>query len=1239
MLSSLGLHSRLVLLVLVALVPVFGLFAWVASDHQKSALQLARASLQADALLAAASQQALVEATKQLLGDIAISPLLRDSRPGACSEYLRSLQTQQPAYADLGVIALDGVLLCHSERARIGAQAGDRLVFKQVMANRQFVIGQYGTGRSSGKSGLGFAVPVYNPAGAFTAVAFTVVDVAAFDASLAAVALPDGARLALIDRNGTVLAARPGMPGIVGSQPAGAAHAFLRSAQAGVREAPDAAGEQQVYAFAPVPGAARGALFVAVSMPRSLIAALPHKIFLFELGILMATALLGMVCAGWMGKRLIVSPARAILREADELAQGNLGARVALGAVYKGELGHLAQAFNRMAESLQARQGELDGALLHLGREHGLLELIVNSMSEGVIAADAQGRFLLFNAAARKLFLGDEAKAATLATWRQRHELVTLDGRTLDIAEDRPLSRAIRGESIDGWDLLLRMPDVKDRVIRMNTRPLRNAAGQLVGGLVVFTDITERKLAEDFAGGQEQVLELIAGGAPLQASLEAIVRLIENRAPGGLCSILLLEDGQLRHGVAPSLPERFNQQVDGLAVAEAAGACGTAAFRKEAVVVPDMATDPLMRDYLALAREFGLQACWSTPVLSTGGEVLATFAIYHRTPHQPQPQEFELVDTAVRLARIAIERTRAEEALLGSETRFRELAENVEDVFYNRDFASGRFLYVSPAYERLWRSSRESLYADARAYREPIHPEDRPVEAGARQRQARGEITNLEYRLVDPDGDIRWIRDRSYPVLNAAGVVERIVGTARDITGRKLADLELTRTNRALQLLSRCNAALTRMDDEAELLGQVCRLAVEVGGYRMAWVGYAQDDATLSIRPMAHAGQENGYLSSVRLTWDATQPTGQGPAGQTVRSGKASISENIARGANHFHWHEEALREGYRSAVFLPLRDASRTFGLLGLYSGATDKLATDEIKLLQDMADNLAFGIGSLRARLERRRGQEAARLTAAKLRDQASEILRLNASLEERVRQRTAQLQTANRELEAFSYSVSHDLRTPLSAIDGFSNLLGKDLETGAASERNKHYLARIRAGVVQMGELIDALLSLARVSRTSLRWDKVDLSALAKSVLDGYREREPGRTAQFDIEPELMAQGDPRLLQQVLDNLLGNAWKFSRRQPQTHIVFRRERGADGEAVYAVQDQGAGFDMAYSDKLFGAFERLHSVAEFAGTGIGLATVQRIVTRHGGRVWAESAPGHGATFYFTLGEAPAEDL
>ena len=315
-------------------------------------------------------------------------------------------------------------------------------------------------------------------------------------------------------------------------------------------------------------------------------------------------------------------------------------------------------------------------------------------------------------------------------------------------------------------------------------------------------------------------------------------------------------------------------------------------------------------------------------------------------------------------------------------------------------------------------------------------------------------------------------------------------------------------------------------------------------------------------------------------------------------------------------------REAYRAfeASVLDGRSAVFEFEMVGL-KGAHRWLDSHAVPLPAPQ-DGRPQMLAITRDVTERKQAQE--------------EILHLNAELEERVRQRTAQLQAANQELEAFSYSVSHDLRTPLSTIDGFSSLLSKEFGGNAASERCKRYLDRIRAGVVQMGELIDALLSLAQVSRTSLLWESVDLSAMAETVLNGYRERDPDRVAQFDIQPGLVVQGDPRLLQQVLDNLLGNAWKFSGQQPETRIAFKCETGPDGQAVYSVRDNGAGFDMAYAEKLFGAFQRLHTTSEFPGTGIGLATVHRIVTRHGGRVWAESDPGQGATFYFTPGNAPA---
>jgi len=244
--------------------------------------------------------------------------------------------------------------------------------------------------------------------------------------------------------------------------------------------------------------------------------------------------------------------------------------------------------------------------------------------------------------------------------------------------------------------------------------------------------------------------------------------------------------------------------------------------------------------------------------------------------------------------------------------------------------------------------------------------------------------------------------------------------------------------------------------------------------------------------------------------------------------------------------------------------------------------------------------------------------------------EILRLNAELEDRVDQRTAQLEAANRELQAFSYSIAHDLRAPLASIDGFSRVLQENL--GAQlDERDRHYLTRIRAGVKKMAELTDGLLALANLSRTDMLDDRVDLAVLAHDVLSGCRERWPDRCVQADIAHSLPVRGDPRLLAQVMGNLVGNAWKFTSRRENARIEVG-SRVEDGRTVFFVRDNGAGFDMAYASRMFEAFQRMHSASEFEGTGIGLALVHKIVTRHGGRIWGEGAPDQGATFHFTLG-------
>ena len=229
--------------------------------------------------------------------------------------------------------------------------------------------------------------------------------------------------------------------------------------------------------------------------------------------------------------------------------------------------------------------------------------------------------------------------------------------------------------------------------------------------------------------------------------------------------------------------------------------------------------------------------------------------------------------------------------------------------------------------------------------------------------------------------------------------------------------------------------------------------------------------------------------------------------------------------------------------------------------------------------------------------------------------------------------ELEGTNRELEAFSYSVSHDLRAPLRTIDGFSQILQEDYER-ALDDEGMDYLGRVRAASKHMATLIDDLLELSRVGRRPLRREPVDLSRLASGIIEDLRVAEPGREVEFVSGENIMAWGDVSLLKVALENLLGNAWKFTAREEGARIEF----GADSRSrpgflapVYYVRDNGAGFDQAYADKLFGAFQRLHGQDEFEGTGIGLATVARIVHRHGGRVWAEGRVGGGATFYFTL--------
>jgi light-regulated signal transduction histidine kinase (bacteriophytochrome) len=279
---------------------------------------------------------------------------------------------------------------------------------------------------------------------------------------------------------------------------------------------------------------------------------------------------------------------------------------------------------------------------------------------------------------------------------------------------------------------------------------------------------------------------------------------------------------------------------------------------------------------------------------------------------------------------------------------------------------------------------------------------------------------------------------------------------------------------------------------------------------------------------------------------------------------------------------------------------------------------AQETIQALQAELAETNRGLVALTLELEQRVDERTKELL-----DAHAELKNRNAELV----QLTLEMQAANRELEAFSYSVSHDLRTPLQSILGFSELLLGDF-SNHLDEQSQYYIERVRAGCLRMAQIIDDMLKLARVTQSEIRKERVDLTALAKSIASTLALTQPQRPVKFVIADRLVATGDAGLLRAVLENLLGNAWKFTGKKSQPLIEFGC---TEPLSIYFVRDNGTGFNMADVDKLFVAFQRLHTFNDFPGTGIGLATVQRIIRRHGGRIWAEAVVGEGATFYFTL--------
>ncbi|MBM3391835.1 MAG: PAS domain S-box protein [Betaproteobacteria bacterium] len=567
------------------------------------------------------------------------------------------------------------------------------------------------------------------------------------------------------------------------------------------------------------------------------------------------------------------------------------------------------------------------------------------------------------------------------------------------------------------------------------------------------------------------------------------------------------------------------------------------------------------------------------------------------------------------LEQINREQRQTEAALRISEEKLSRVFNASPDAIAISSLADGRYIDVNPAFEKVFGFAPKEAIGET-AGQLGVWPDARQREHVVALMPKQGELVNLEVRFRHKSGQL-------FDSLFSASLIELegepcMLSITRDISDRKRIEQLFLEQNRMLHAVSEAQADFITEAEPHPTFDRLLTHLLDITDSEYGFIGEVlrdENDAPFvriyAITDMAWDDDSRAlYQSVVRGGFEFRNPNTL--FGRVLTTGQPVISKDPAHDPRR-----SGIPRGHpelKAFMGLPLYRADKLVGMIAVANrpgGYYDEL----VERLQPFSTTCAVLIEAYRNSQRRRHAEGMLR--------------KMNVELEDHVSQRTAELQASIKELESFSYSVSHDLRSPLRGINGFSRLLLQDYGD-RLDEHGREYLRRICAATLRMSELIDGMIDLAQLTREPIHLSEVDLSRLAESIARELQATEPGRRVAFDIEPGLKARGDERLLRVVLHNLLANAWKFTARKESAHIAVGRQQTGNSFA-YFVRDDGAGFDMKYADKLFGAFQRLHGVNDFAGTGIGLATVQRIVQRHGGLVWAEGEIGQGAAFFFTL--------
>ncbi|MDY6785959.1 MAG: PAS domain-containing protein [Cyanobacteriota bacterium] len=545
-------------------------------------------------------------------------------------------------------------------------------------------------------------------------------------------------------------------------------------------------------------------------------------------------------------------------------------------------------------------------------------------------------------------------------------------------------------------------------------------------------------------------------------------------------------------------------------------------------------------------------------------------------------------------------RVRAERALRDNEEKFRQLVESIREVFFIYSADYQKLVYLSPAYEEIWGRSSQELYENPASWLETVHPEDREIVRDELVKQFQGQLFHREFRIVKPDGSIAWILGRTFWSREQAGETRRIVGIAEEISDRKQLEMSLHRSLQRLENLHQLDyGILAAREPSAIAEAAICNLQRLIPCQRTTIATFDFEAQTATIL-MTRGGGANSAGTGFQLPLPAFQPVIE----QLQRGASYAISElSIFRGSAEM----EALEaEKLNQFVSFPLRTEREFLGILKIWLENPDSLDSEQITIATEVGAQIAIAL-------------QQAHLS--------QQIQRYTAELEERVRQRTAQLQDINQELESFTYSVSHDLRAPLRALQGFATALLEDYGD-RFDDLGRDYAQRLVIAAQQMEQLIQDLLNYSRISRAELRLKSVDLLATigeAMAQLETPIERSQG---QIRVEKPLAPMyGNRAILLQVIANLLSNAVKFVAPGTQPRIRLWTEVKNQRVRLW-VEDNGIGIHQEYSDRIFRVFERLHGNETYPGTGIGLAIVRKGMERLGGNSGFESIPGEGSRFW-----------